>query len=247
MEQLGINLGLLIVQVLAFAIVFITLAAWVYKPFTELLAKRRETIAKGLDDAKVAAEERSGAEKEAQKVLSQAQQEGSRRIREAADSAEKAAQEMRAAAEKEIAALRLSAAADIRAQRDRMLAEVRPEVAALAIAATQKLIGETLDEKRQRALIDEFFGGVRSGKVILLEEAGPLPSAAEAEVVSALPLTESEQASIRAEVGRKAGAAIRITFQVDPGVLGGLKVRIGDRVIDGTVAGRIDNLRKTMS
>jgi F-type H+-transporting ATPase subunit b len=247
LEQLGINLGLLIVQVLAFTIVFITLAAWVYKPFTELLAKRRETIAKGLDDAKVAAEARSGAEKEAQKVLSQAQQEGARKIREAADSAEKAAQEMRAVAEKEIAALRDSAAADIRAQRDRMLAEVRPEVAALAIAATQKLIGEALDEKRQRALIDEFFSGVRSGKVVLLEEAGPLPSATEAEVVSALPLTESEQASIRAEVGRKAGADVRITFQVDPDILGGLKVRIGDRVIDGTVAGRIDNLRKTMS
>jgi F-type H+-transporting ATPase subunit b len=246
LEQLGINLGLLIVQILAFTIVFITLTAWVYKPFTELLAKRRQTIAKGLDDAKVAAEARSGAEKEAQKILSQAQQEASRKVREAADMAEKAAQEVRAAAEKEIAALRLSAAADIRAQRDRMLAEVRPEVAALAIAATQKLIGEALDEKRQRTLIDEFFGGVRSGKVVLLEEAGKLPSATEAEVVSALPLTADEQSSIRSEVAKRAGAEVRIAFQVDPDVLGGLKVRIGDRVIDGTVAGRIDNLRKTM-
>jgi len=127
-----------------------------------------------------------------------------------------------------------------------MLAEVRPEVAALAIAATQKLIGEALDEKRQRTLIDEFFSGVRTGKVVLLEEAGELSPAADAEVVSALPLTENEQSSIRAEVGRKAGAGMRIAFQVDPDVLGGLKIRIGDRVIDGTVAGRIDNLRKSM-
>jgi len=33
------------------------------------------------------------------------------------------------------------------------------------MAATQKLIGEALDEKRQKALIDEFFSSVKGGKV----------------------------------------------------------------------------------
>jgi F-type H+-transporting ATPase subunit b len=119
-------------------------------------------------------------------------------------------------------------------------------VAALAIAAAQKLIGEALDEKRQHTLIDEFFSGVRSGKVVLLEEAGGLPSADKAEVISALPLSEAEQASIRKEVAARAGAGIGVAFQVDPDLLGGLKIRIGDRVIDGSVAGRVDDLRKSM-
>ena len=246
MEKLGLNLGTFLFYLFNFVALMIVLSAWIYQPVVKALEDRRQKIAKGLEDAQVAASARAKAETDAQHVLGLAQQEASRKLREAAENAEKAAQEVRAAAEKDIAALRESAAADIRSQRDRMLAEMRPEVAALAIAATQKLIGEALDEKRQRALIDEFFSGVKSGKVLLLEETGETPSAAEAEVVSALPLTESEQSSIRAEVGRKAGAGVRITFQVDPDVLGGLKVRIGDRVIDGTVAGRIDNLRKTM-
>ncbi len=246
MEKLGINLGTFLFYLFNFVALMIVLTAWIYQPVVKALEDRQKKIAQGLENAQVAASARAKAEADAQHVLGLAQQEASRKLREAAENAEKAAQEVRASAEKDIAALRESAAADIRSQRDRMLAEVRPEVAALAIAATQKLIGEALDEKRQRALIDEFFSGVRSGKVVLLEEAGGLPSAAEAEVVSALPLTDLEQSSIRAEVGRKAGAGVRINFQVDPDVLGGLKVRIGDRVIDGTVAGRIDNLRKAI-
>lgn len=246
MEKLGLNLGTFLFYLLNFIVLLIVLGALIYKPVVRALEDRQKKIAQSLEDAKAAASARAKAETDAQHVLGLAQQQASRKLREATENAEKAAQEVRSAAEKDIAALRDSAAADIRAQRDRMLAEVRPEVAALAIAATQKLIGEALDEKRQRALIDEFFSGVRSGKVALLEEAAELPASAEAEVVSALPLTESEQSSIRAVVGRKAGAAVRITFQVNPDVLGGLKVRIGDRVIDGTVAGRIDDLRKTM-
>ena len=48
------------------------------------------------------------------------------------------------------------------------------QIAALAMAAAQRLIGEALDEKRQRALIDEFFSGVKAGKVVVLEDAQSL-------------------------------------------------------------------------
>jgi F-type H+-transporting ATPase subunit b len=245
LEQLGLNLGLLIVQVLAFTIVLITLIAWVYKPFTQLLTQRRQKIAQGLEDARVAGEARAQAESQAQHVLDLAQQEASRKLREAAAGADTAGQTARAAAEKEIAALRASARAEAEAERDRILADVRGEVAALALAAAQKILGEALDEKRQRALIDEFFSGVRSGKVVLLDEAGTLP-AAPAEVVSALPLSEKEQAAIRADLRQKIGAQAEVAFRVDPAILGGLKIRVGDRVIDGTMAGRLAGLRQSM-
>lgn len=246
MEKLGLNLGTFLLYLFNFTALVIILRALIYKPAIKVLEDRQKKIAKGLEDAKVAADARAKAETEAQHVLSLAQQEASRKLREAAENAEKASLEVRASAEKEIAAMRETARTEIQAERDRILADVRPEVAALAIAAAQKLIGETLDEKRQHALIDEFFSGVRSGKVVLLEEGGELPSAASAEVVSALPLTEAEQSSIRKEVGRRTGAGVQVAFHVDPNLLGGVKIRIGDRVIDGTVAGQIGNLRKSM-
>ena len=63
MEALGINLGLLIVQIIAFAIVFLTLNAWVYKPMLDMMENRKNKIAQGLEDARVAAEARADAEK----------------------------------------------------------------------------------------------------------------------------------------------------------------------------------------
>lgn len=246
MEKLGINLGTFLFYLLNFTALMIILGAWIYKPMVKALEDRQKKIAQGLHDAEVAAEARSKAEDEAQHILGLAQQEASQKLREAADNAAKAAQSVRTDAEKEIAAMRDTARVEVESERNRMLADLRPRVAALAIAAAQKLIGEALDEKRQHALVDEFFSGVRSGKVVLLEEAGGVPPAAKAEVISALPLSEAEQASIRKEVSARAGAGIGIGFRVDPDLLGGLKIQIGDRVIDGSVAGRIDDLRKSM-
>jgi F-type H+-transporting ATPase subunit b len=246
MEKLGINLGTFLFYLLNFTALLIVLTAWVYKPLINNLQERQKRIEQGLDNARVAVEARMKAEADAQHILNLAQKQASRKLREATDEAEKAAVEVRMAAEKEIAALREAARSEIDGERRRMLADLRLKVAALAIAAAQKLIGEALDEKRQHALVDEFFSGVRSGKVVLLEEAGPLPSAATAEVVSALPLTAAEQESIRKEVVRKSGADIPVAFSVDPNLLGGLKIRIGDRMIDGSIAGRIDSLRKVM-
>jgi len=78
MEALGINLGYLFVQIFNFLIVLVVLRAWVYKPVVGLLEKRRETIAQGLEDARVAAEARDNAEKEAESVVAAAQQEANK-------------------------------------------------------------------------------------------------------------------------------------------------------------------------
>jgi F-type H+-transporting ATPase subunit b len=74
MEALGINLGLLIVQIIAFIIVFLTLNAWVYQPMLNMMENRKQKIAQGLEDARVAAEARANAEKEAAKIIAEAHQ-----------------------------------------------------------------------------------------------------------------------------------------------------------------------------
>ena len=56
-------------------------------------------------------------------------------------------------------------------ERNRILGDLRSQVASLAIAAANKLVGEALDEKKQRSLLDEFFSGVKSGKLIVLDGA----------------------------------------------------------------------------
>ena len=161
MEALGINLGFLIFQVLNFTIVMILLYAWAYKPIINMLKKREETIAKSLEDARVASEARENAEEEARQIVADAQSEAAARVREATERAEEAARDVQADAEAEAAEARQAAIAEAEQERDRVLADMRGQVAALAMAAAQKLVGDALDETRQRALIDDFFSGVK--------------------------------------------------------------------------------------
>lgn len=243
MEALGINLGLIIVQVLAFAIVMVTLNVWVFKPMTAMLNKRRETIAKGIEDARVAAEARADAEKEASRIITEAEKKANQTVTEARDRAEAAAKDVKSAAEADAAKARDAALAEVEGERNKILGDLRGQVAALSIAAAQKLVGEALDEKRQHALINEFFSGVKSGKVVVLGDADFKGDSAV--VTSALPLTSEEESAVKKDVLAKVGAQA-VTFRVDPSILGGLIIKVGDKVLDGSVSGKLEGLRQTL-
>ena len=243
MEALGINFGLLIVQIIAFIIVFLTLNAWVYQPLLNMMETRKQKIAQGLEDARVAAEARANAEKEAAKVVADAQTEASKIVREATERAATAGNDVKAAAVAEAAKAREAAVAEAEVERNRILGDLRGQVASLAIAAANKLVGEALDDKKQRALLDEFFSGVKSGKVIVLDGANFQGESAQ--VTSALPLSKDEEESVKKDVLAKSGAR-EVAFRVDPAILGGLVIKVGDKVLDGSVAGKLEGLRQSL-
>ena len=243
MENLGINLGLIIVQIIAFAIVFLTLNAWVYQPLLNMMESRKQKIAQGLEDARVAAEARADAEKQASKIIGDAQTEASRIVAEATERAAAAGKDVKAAAEAEAAKARDAAIAEAEVERNRILGDLRGQVASLAMAAANKLVGEALDEKKQHALLDEFFSGVKSGKLVVLDGGGFKGESAE--VTSALPLSKDEEAAVKNDILAKTGAK-NVTFRVDPSILGGLVIKVGDKVLDGSVAGKLEGLRQSL-
>jgi F-type H+-transporting ATPase subunit b len=242
-ENLGINLSFMIVQLLAFIILFLTLSAWGYKPFLTMMETRRKKIEQGMEDARVAAEARANAEKESAKIVAEAQAKAAHVVNEANERADNAAQQVKADADLEIAKQRETALAEISMERGRILGDLRGQVAALAIAAAQKLVGESLDEKRQHVLLDEFFSGLKSGKVVVLDEADFKGESAE--VISALPLNAAEQDTVKKSILSKVGAQA-VSFRVDPSILGGLVITVGDKVLDGSVAGKLEGLRQSL-
>jgi len=242
LEGLGLNLGYLFVQIFNFAIVFIVLRAWVYKPVLGLLDRRRQSIAQGLEDARIAAEARANAEREAREIVAKAQAEATQKVLESTQRAEVASREILVKAEADAAKARDAVVAEAAMERERMLADLRGQVAALAMAATHKLVGEALDEKRQHTLIDEFFSGVKAGKVVVLEDASL--SGMSAEVTSALPLTAEEKEKVKQDILARVGSQATVAFRVDPNILGGLVVKVGDKVLDGSVAGQLESLRQ---
>ena len=69
----------------------------------------------------------------------------------------------------------------------------------------------------------------------------------QAELVSAFPATEAQQAEVIASLRRRLGRDVTLTCTTDAALLGGAIIRAGDLVIDGSVRGKLDRLGTALS
>jgi F-type H+-transporting ATPase subunit delta len=89
-------------------------------------------------------------------------------------------------------------------------------------------------------LIDEVAG--RLGQIVTGQAISR-----KAEVTSAIALSDDEKEQIRKRLIAEHGEGLSFSFDVDPALLGGLRVRVGDRLIDNSVASRLATLRESLS
>jgi len=68
----------------------------------------------------------------------------------------------------------------------------------------------------------------------------------DAEVVSARPLAEQERAALAGQVAELAGTRVNATFREDKSLIGGVIVRIGSTIYDGSVRGRLERLKERL-
>ncbi|MCA9929238.1 MAG: F0F1 ATP synthase subunit B, partial [Anaerolineales bacterium] len=214
-------------------ILFLVMKGYLYEPILKALEDRKAKIAKGLEDARQAAIARDNADAEAKKVLDEARAEAAKMRQEAATQAEETASGILAKANEDAKAVVANASAGAEEERNRILAGARDQIAAIAIAAANKLVGQALDEKRQRELVAQFFAQVPADVAGMAGET--------AEVTSALPLTDAEQANVKGTL-----KAANVAFKVNPAILGGLIVRVGDKVVDNSVAAQMSAMRDAL-
>jgi len=66
-------------------------------------------------------------------------------------------------------------------------------------------------------------------------------------VTSAVPLSDQQKQRLGAGLARIYGRQMHLNLDVDPEVLGGIQVRVGDEVINGTIADRLDEATRRMA
>ncbi|HML16643.1 MAG TPA: ATP synthase F1 subunit delta [Bryobacteraceae bacterium] len=64
-----------------------------------------------------------------------------------------------------------------------------------------------------------------------------------ADVTSAAVLADPQRSELEAELSRLAGKKARLTFTINPSLIGGVVARVGSRVYDGSVRGQLERLR----
>lgn len=68
-----------------------------------------------------------------------------------------------------------------------------------------------------------------------------------AEVTVARPLTDEQRERLSQGLRRSFGREVRLDVSVDPQLVGGVRVQVGDDVVDSTVAGRLNDLQRKMA
>jgi F-type H+-transporting ATPase subunit b len=233
MDALGINIGYLAIQFFALVILVALLAGWLYNPILNVLEQRKARIAKGLEDARQAAIARDNADAEAKKVMEEARVRADKEVQTRIAAAEESAKGITAEANTEAKAIIAKAAEEAEEERNRILSDLRSQVAAISIAAANKLVSEKLDDNRQRQIIADFFSKVPAKVAGMRGDT--------AVVTSALPLTDSEKENVKRTLNVQS-----VEYKVNPSILGGLVVRVGDQVVDDSIASQMSGLQESL-
>jgi F-type H+-transporting ATPase subunit delta len=69
---------------------------------------------------------------------------------------------------------------------------------------------------------------------------------AHAQVTTAVELAPAQLDAIAQQIGAAVGKQVRATGSVDPGIVGGIVVRVGDKLVDGSVRTRLKQLRREL-
>jgi F-type H+-transporting ATPase subunit b len=155
-------MGELIVGLLAFAVLFFFTWKWVIPRFKQVLEERREKIQGEMDRAETTRKEADKLQEEYRTQLAGARDEANKIIEEARATAEQLRRDLQTKAEEEAQATVARAQDEIRAERDRAFQELRAQIGSIAVELAERVVGEALDEKAHKRLIDEFIDEVAS-------------------------------------------------------------------------------------
>lgn len=152
LTSLGINGKMFIAQIINFLILLFILNKLLYKPILGMFDKRRETIEKGLEDAKEADKALAKAEDEAEKIKEKAYQESNEIIANSRKEAEEEAKAILADAHKHGEKIIQNASDEATSLKDSALKEVKGEISSLISMSLGKIIHNKLDDATREKL-----------------------------------------------------------------------------------------------
>ena len=113
------------------------------------------------------------------------------------------------------------------------------------------LVDGKLDESRVRAVVARVAADKPRGYIAILDSLSHQVAAEierqRAVVESATALTADQQASLKSGLATKYGRELALEFQVNPELLGGIRVKVGSDVWDGTVKARLEALKNQLA
>lgn len=160
-EALGLNITILIAQLVNFAILVFVLWKFGYKPMFKFLNERKEKIEQGVLDAQKAGaklEEISAKEKE---VMKNAKKEAMLILEKAKEEGEKNKEKIVVRAKEEIGQIINEEKAKMQLEKAQTLKEIKSEISDLVVRSVEKIIEEKFDQKKDDELIKKIVKNLK--------------------------------------------------------------------------------------
>ena len=123
-----------------------------------------------------------------------------------------------------------------------------------SFAERQQALDKTIPEGSEKEIRNFFYTMLKDGNIALLPDVmadldrmvrgGPQVQVAV--VTTALSLSDAEKEQFRDKLAQKYGDDLEFLFNVDPSIIGGAVVQVGDKIMDGSVATRLGAMRNVL-
>ena len=159
-SPLSLDPAVLLLQIVGFAILFLLLRRYLFGPLLEVIRQREREVEEGLKASKRAKEELARVDEEKARVLTEAREQGREQVRRAVKEGEEARERLLSDAREETKGLRQRAREAVELEREEAMIQLRREVVDLALLAASQAVVGRLDEKQQRAVVDDFISSL---------------------------------------------------------------------------------------
>lgn len=239
LERLGVHLPSLVIYIMNFLVLWVVLHFVAFKPFMRRLRERAQE------------EERRQAKKnETQRLLEEAEQARDLALDQAREEREallRSAEELRGQLTREGAERgREAGRKKLDEARDQILREtlharqaLHRSFVELVLAASERVLARAMDQELRRKLMAEAaleLSGLEQASASVIPKGWAV-------VTTSTQLDQEQRKKISECLAQLAGRAVRILFEIDPSVLGGISVHTGDALADATLRGRLERLR----
>ena len=138
-------------------ILFVLLRIFLFKPLNKIKAERTQTIQDNLDSAEKAKTEAEELRQQYEESISEAKEKANKIIMKAHEDAESERAAIIKKSQEEAEKIVSDADKTIENERKRVMRQAQSEIADLAIEAASRIVGENLDDEKNRRLVDQFL------------------------------------------------------------------------------------------
>lgn len=247
--MININWSTLLLQIANFVVMVVILTRFFFKPVIKALDERSKRVTSALEEAEKREKEAQDMHAEYETRLREANEWVANMKQKAQEELEQTKQQLIAEAQSEIQQLRTKAEGEIEESRQHAILQHRRELGQLVTTLSARLIREAGSDAFQSATVTEFLKRLPAAlaRQPLLADAyqhePDVDQIPNVELVSANDLDPDTVSQIQDQVQAAIGLPVFVKHKVDPALVAGAVLRLGDTLIDGSLEGQLQSLR----